>query len=287
MANVRIPIVIPVHNRGNVTLKCLELLKSQGLMEKYEVIVVDDGSKDGTSEEVENHYPEVTLLHGDGELYWGGAINKGTQHGLEQGAPAVFWLNDDCVPFEGAIDRLVNYALEKDVIATGRLEKNDAGDTQGAHIKGAMNLKFVPCEVGEIVKCDSLRGNCVCIPRKVFEKVGLLDKIFPMTSADLDFGLRCTKTGFEIHMIGDARFLETEQFKEAARRWTDPETSMRKVWGSFLRPTSAYHYKSYFPYMTRHWGPMGLMWFCLPYARCAVVTVFKPLIVWYRQRNKS
>jgi GT2 family glycosyltransferase len=150
-----------------------------------------------------------------------------------------------------------------------------------------MDLKFAPCEVGEIVKCDSLRGNAVCIPREMFEKVGLLDKKLPMVSGDLDFGLRCTKAGFEIHMLGDARVLETEQFKEAARRWTDPETSIRQVWRSFQFPTSAYYYPSYFHYKTRHWGVAGFVSFFFPYTRCAIITVLKPVLNRVRKQKEE
>jgi len=39
-----------------------------------QVIIVDDGSSDRTAEEVAENYPEVTILEGDGNLWWTGAI---------------------------------------------------------------------------------------------------------------------------------------------------------------------------------------------------------------------
>jgi len=67
-------IIIPVHNRKSLTLACLENLKTNGDLQKYQVIVVDDGSCDRTSEEVTANYPEATILKGDGNLWWTGAI---------------------------------------------------------------------------------------------------------------------------------------------------------------------------------------------------------------------
>jgi len=67
-------IIIPVHNRKSLTLACLKNLKTNGDLQKYQVIVVDDGSSDRTAEEVAENYPEVTILKGDGNLWWTGAI---------------------------------------------------------------------------------------------------------------------------------------------------------------------------------------------------------------------
>ena len=72
-------IIIPVHNRKALTLVCLENLKTNVDLQKYQVIVVVDGSSDRTAEEVAENYPEVTILEGDGNLWWTGAIFHSVQ----------------------------------------------------------------------------------------------------------------------------------------------------------------------------------------------------------------
>ena len=55
-----IDIIIPVYNCKTLTLVCLENLKTNGDLQKYHVIVVDDGSSDRNSEEVTVSYLEFT-----------------------------------------------------------------------------------------------------------------------------------------------------------------------------------------------------------------------------------
>src|SRR5687768_17351615 len=75
-------IVIPVHNRLDATRECLESVKSQPY-KYFKVVLIDDGSTDGSSEYVKEKYPEVTVLKGDGDLWWTGATNLGVQYALQ------------------------------------------------------------------------------------------------------------------------------------------------------------------------------------------------------------
>ncbi len=61
-------LIIPVHNRKNLTLGCLEHLTKTGDRQPYHIIVVDDGSTDGTGEDIKAQYPDVILLPGDGDF---------------------------------------------------------------------------------------------------------------------------------------------------------------------------------------------------------------------------
>ncbi len=72
-------VIVPVHNRKAVTLRCLHHLHTNGLPTETGIIVVDDGSKDGTAEAIAADFPEVKLVFGNGELYWTGGICAGMQ----------------------------------------------------------------------------------------------------------------------------------------------------------------------------------------------------------------
>ena len=72
-------IVVPVFNRIDSTKRFLKSLSSQKYAE-YRVVVVDDGSTDGTAKYLQNKYPDVHVVVGDGKLFWGGGINNGLEY---------------------------------------------------------------------------------------------------------------------------------------------------------------------------------------------------------------
>ena len=110
--NISLPssfVILPVHNRKATTLKCLAQLDEQGDLNAYHIVVVDDGSTDGTSEAVLIKYPAVKLLQGSGDLWWTGAVKLGMEYALSTGANYCVWLNDDTFPEPGSIQSLIDY----------------------------------------------------------------------------------------------------------------------------------------------------------------------------------
>jgi GT2 family glycosyltransferase len=98
LSHSRIYIVIPVHNRWEATQECLESLRCQ-TEKDFQVILVDDGSTDGTSYYVRTKYPEAVLLEGDGNLWWAGATNLGVRYSLQtaQAEDYILTLNNDTI----------------------------------------------------------------------------------------------------------------------------------------------------------------------------------------------
>lgn len=69
-----IHVVTAVHNRIEITEKFVERLKGQ-TYKNIHLILVDDGSTDGTAEMVKTNFPRSTILRGNGNLWWGGALH--------------------------------------------------------------------------------------------------------------------------------------------------------------------------------------------------------------------
>jgi len=76
-------VLIPVFNRLKLTKSCIESIKKHEKDIDLSIILVDDGSTDGTSEWVQTYYPEITILQGTGSLFWGGAIHYGVEYILK------------------------------------------------------------------------------------------------------------------------------------------------------------------------------------------------------------
>jgi len=92
--NPSLSVIVPTYNRWEevrITLSSLE--KSE--CNDFELIIIEDGCVDGTTEKCAEEFPLVKIIHGDGNLWWSGAINKGVEFALDRGAGLILWLNDD------------------------------------------------------------------------------------------------------------------------------------------------------------------------------------------------
>ena len=64
---VAIAILIACHNRRQTTLACLD--KLYGIRKDIDVYCVDDNSIDGTADAIREEFPQVNLIHGDGNFF--------------------------------------------------------------------------------------------------------------------------------------------------------------------------------------------------------------------------
>ena len=69
-------ILLPIHNRKLITEKFIQCLKMQS-EQNYQLILIDDGSIDGTDEMVLKNIPNTKVIYGDGNLWWAGSLQKG------------------------------------------------------------------------------------------------------------------------------------------------------------------------------------------------------------------
>jgi GT2 family glycosyltransferase len=69
-------ILLPVHNRREITQRFIACLKTQ-TFQSYHLILIDDGSTDGTEEMVRNQIQSLTVLKGCGNWWWAGSLQQG------------------------------------------------------------------------------------------------------------------------------------------------------------------------------------------------------------------
>ena len=101
-------VIIPNWNGIDMIEECLEALRRQTLA--HTVIVVDNGSVDGSNDVVREKYPEVQLLEFPNNAGFAGGVNRGIAPALVQGAAYVVLLNNDAVADEHWLEELVAVA---------------------------------------------------------------------------------------------------------------------------------------------------------------------------------
>jgi glycosyltransferase involved in cell wall biosynthesis len=198
-------IIIPVHNRKATTKACLDCLRLQGVFACATVCVVDDACTDGTRTMLESEFPEVHCVNGNGHLYWGGGILEGMKVAHAGDADVMVWLNDDCLPAEGAIDLLIGRVLESKGICGGvcRDPENSSVVTYSGTKEGHEDM--VSPGPGEFVQVDLINGNLVAVHREVVDRIGFPPGLeLPHYGGDSIYGLRARRAGIPCEVCGDA-----------------------------------------------------------------------------------
>jgi len=200
-------IIIPVFNRIEFTKKCIESLFNQ-TYKKFKVVIIDDGSSDGTNEFIKNNYPAIHLIKGDGNLWWTASINLGVKYALNNKADYVLTLNNDTIAAPDFLEKIIYFTKVHPDALFGAIAYNAINGTAiyGGHMidwRNASTIELLPLNLKKIdnglVKVSHYPGRGLLIPRKVFDSIGLYDeKKMPQNGADDDFTLRAKKQGFDI-----------------------------------------------------------------------------------------
>ncbi len=218
----KISVIIPVHNRIALTRKCLKSLMEQ-TYKQFVVIVVDDGSADGTSGTIEKEFGWVTVLRVDGDLWWAGATNLGIQKTLETANvdDYVLTLNNDTVCPPTYLLELVRCAEENPMSLIGSTSLNDQNRTEIVEAGVRINYLTAKYEAlrsntiyTELLKSgdpiqnvDALPGRGTLIPISVFKEVGIFDADqLPQYGADYEFSVRAKRNGYRL-LVSHKAFL--------------------------------------------------------------------------------
>jgi GT2 family glycosyltransferase len=205
----RIEVVFPVHNRREITLQCLRSLariERDGL--DIHVVMVDDGSTDGTSEAIQQEFPEVEIIHGDGNLWFTEGTNVGVRAALEHDPDFVLTMNDDQVFDSRFLKYLVETAEKYPRSIVGPLLllwdtphklfqvsprwETLSGGWRHWHHQTVWTVPEKPWEVDIIV------GNCLLVPVQTIRECGLMDtKRYP-GYGDSEYTPRLRKKGWRL-----------------------------------------------------------------------------------------
>lgn len=289
-------VVIPVHNGLEFTRRCLSTLAAQAPAE-FETIVVDDGSTDGTAEFVRIEHPRVTVLRGDGNLWWSGAINAGCRRAIEHGADVVVLFNNDNVECSaGAVAHLAGLAWATgDFISAVALVEQGNDTRLILHAGGSLDWAgrgqqlretgnaFVADD--EVQECDWLPGTALAIRTDVFTTLGGADAChFPQYRGDIDLTLRARGSGRRCLVLRDVWVLNDK--RQAGFRFDAP-LSLGRVAAGLVSLRSPYNLREAVRFAIRHCPPRLVpRYLCLYYARYfyACLKANHPAVVRLREK---
>lgn len=216
-SSTKIAILIPIYNGISYTQKCLKTLYESiatlsGNNYQIEVIIIDDGSKDGSAEWITLNYPSVYIVHGDGNQWWSGSINLGIEYASKNlGATHFLLFNNDNQIKEDYIQNIIEILeqVNSDTIIVSKvydLSNPQKVFSMGGKFNSLFGTGYVINEkykrkydLNKIIEVDWSGGMGVLIPKSVFKKVGLFDaEKFPQYKGDFDFFLRAKNNGVRL-----------------------------------------------------------------------------------------
>lgn len=240
MADRLLPFVVVLvlnWNRCEDTLRCLESLRRL-TYPRFRVVLVDNGSTDGTLATVAMYFPEVERIANPQNLGFAAGCNVGLRYALAQGAEFIFIANNDTIVAPDLLDEVVAAAEPADVGMVGPLIYYEA-DPKRIWSAGAkcnpLTLEMSGNLRGQIDKGnwpgvlerEYIVGCGLLLKRALLERVGLFDTRFFMYYEDLDLCLRARAAGFRILLAPRARM-----WHRVALSSGGPDTPAERYWAA-------------------------------------------------------
>lgn len=208
-------VVVIILNWNNVpdTIECLRSFEGQDYP-NYELLVVDNGSTDGSAAAICEAFPEVEILRLPENLGYAEGNNRGIAQALAADPGYLLLLNNDVVVDRSLVTELVAIA-ERDpsVGMTGPVIYHydrprtifAAGSTldwrRGDHAHLLMDAEDAQWAAGEERagrEVDYIVGTAVCVRRSVVEEIGLLDGRYYLNYEDIDWCVRARRHGYKV-----------------------------------------------------------------------------------------
>lgn len=226
---IKILSVIPTHNRKDCLSEVLYDLSGQyfgDMVLECQIVVVADGSTDGTLEMLQKDFPEVTVVQGPGDWWYTRSINQGFTHALQYNPDLILALNDDirlppdyikniisayksialdCIIGSVAIShskpQRITFAGVKQIIWWRYKQKNYAVNGQNPG-----DLPDIPVRPSVV-----LPGRGMLISARILKQLHFFDEQLPQYGSDDDFCLRASQLGFPVYISYKAKVFSKDE----------------------------------------------------------------------------
>lgn len=215
MALPLVYVLVPNWNRCQDTLACLESLLQMDYS-NFHIVVVDNGSSDGSVSAIHNQYPMVKVITAPANLGFAGACNLGMQLALAANASYVFIMNNDTIVDKKTLSELVKMAERSPRVGIlgPKIYYYDAPNTVwfagGDRDRWTWAVTQMPRgrddqRVNTPRNVSFLCGCGMLVKSEVLKQIGFFDTGYFMYYEDSEFCVRAKRAGFTLRYVPTAR----------------------------------------------------------------------------------
>ncbi|OPL17768.1 MAG: hypothetical protein AVO35_08905 [Candidatus Aegiribacteria sp. MLS_C] len=237
--SIPLSVIIVNYNCGSQLLDCLDSLYRTVTVSPMEVIVVDNGSKDGSVQLARTSFPAARFIENDFNNWFTGATNQGIQ---ESSGRYLLCLNPDTVCHPDAVDSMVGFmeSHPEAGIVGPRLVNGDGTLQPSCRkflrsrylvLKHLLPWKLLPnswkrrvvleyWDHGSTIESDWLIGACILARREAVDDVGLKDEAFPLFHEETDWCYRMRERGWKVWFLHTAGITHLGS-QSVSRVWGD------------------------------------------------------------------
>ena len=215
----RVLIIIVNWNGRDDLLELLASIKNLNYpKDNYKIMVIDNGSSDGSQTAISQSFPDVYLLENKRNIGYVKAVNQGIANGLNTAVDYIWIFNNDVTVEENSLKRLVEAGQQDENIGViapviysyNSPEKIDnVGYKINFWIGRLKKLKFgrdvFQNYNDTYAEVDSQLGCSTLIKSTVFKMVGNFQAIYNLYFEETDFNIRARKKGFRVVVVKDAK----------------------------------------------------------------------------------
>lgn len=213
-------------NTCQLLVNCIESIRKTVSGYCYEIIVVDNGSEDGSVPAIQRHFgKQVILIENRQNLGFARANNQALR--IAQGRFIVL-LNSDAVLKPSAIDVLITFLAVTPLAAmAGPRMVNSTGTLQNSYdnfpslvtelLNKSLLRFFFPGKYAGKSSCatspfevDSLIGACLAVKQQAIQEVGMLDEDYFFFLEETDWCFRMRRAGWKIFHCPDAEIIHLQ-----------------------------------------------------------------------------
>ncbi len=193
-------ILLPVHNRCEITKLFIDCLNAQSYR-NFHLVLIDDGSTDGTEQMVRKKIDNLTVLKGNGSWWWAGSLQQGYDWLKKReinDSDTILIINDDVIiekDFLAKGKSLLSSGNQSILLAQFRFSA-DAQPIETGIDADLKHLSFASASSPEKINCLSTRG--IFLKWGDFLNIGgFHPRLLPHYWSDYEFTIRANRKGYK------------------------------------------------------------------------------------------